>query len=241
MEISKTKIRSLRQILNAKAKQSNGVCFSLTAFRRDEEKGTKFIERGVIKEVSAINKFLATDDEFVRARIEVFDLEKNESRPQKVYEHVNENLKFSDYEKFPKVDETPKLDDKTIEDMVNARFKEWRFQELERENAELKKQIEKLEGNINELENDLDDAEKLINQLKEKIRSQENLKTYAELATTFLNKTGAADKIKDFLSGLSKKDEKNEDKKNSDAVKKDGSGIVEDPPTNINKNNSNQK
>jgi hypothetical protein len=58
MEITAAKIRSLRQILNGRAKQSNGIRFSLTAYKYEDAKGTKLIEKADVKSTRKINKFL---------------------------------------------------------------------------------------------------------------------------------------------------------------------------------------
>ena len=62
MKIAQNKIKSLRHILYLKAKKSNAICVTLTAYKRGDNTGTIIIEKADIKNLVNLNKLLATDN-----------------------------------------------------------------------------------------------------------------------------------------------------------------------------------
>jgi hypothetical protein len=72
MRISEIKLKSLLQILRKKAKESDGIRITIYAYKQGEDKGLNIVDKADRKTLSNINKLL-TIENYVRAKIEVFD------------------------------------------------------------------------------------------------------------------------------------------------------------------------
>ena len=215
MKIPENKIKSLRQTLNAKAKESDGISLTFTAYKQGEERGIKLIEKGDVKNLANINKLLVMDN-FVRIKIDMFDLNISDSKPEKTYEYTDETLGFSG---FGQVSETERS---RVNELLNIHLKEQDYQKLKIEN-------EQLINRVDELENDLDEAEEVIEQMQEKIKSQQGLKTYAELAGIALDRLGFRNQVKSALAGFLGDESSEEDTPPTMHIENDQSGIVETP------------
>ncbi len=211
MKIANNKIKSLRQILNIKAKGSDGIRLTFTAYKQGEERGIKLIEKADIKNLSNINKLLMMDN-FIRVKIDVFDMDINESKPEKTYEYTDEQPAFSGF------GDISEFEHNRVNELLNARLREQDYQRLQTENQSLKSRVD-------ELESDLEDAEEAIEQMGEKIKSQQGLKTYAELAGIALERLGLKNQVKGVLSGFL--GDEQPEQIPAEALESDQSGIVE--------------
>jgi hypothetical protein len=176
MKISDTKIRSLRQILNAKAKESDGVSITITGFKHGDEKGTKLIEKANVKNIGNINKLL-TIDNFIRVKIELFDDNFSDTKAEKIYEYTDDTPSFSGFSGFG----NPADLESRVSEMLDARVREMEYRRLQEENQNLK-------AHNSELIADLEDYEEANEDMKEKIKDSKSMKVYAELAGITLNR-----------------------------------------------------
>jgi hypothetical protein len=220
MKISDIKIKSLRQILSARAKQSDSIRITFTAFKRNDERGTKLIENADIKNLANINKLLTIED-FVRVRLEVFDRNVSETDPEKTYEYADETLGGGGFSGFGEVSDTER---NRVNELYYARKREEEREKLLVETEQQKTKIE-------ELENDLSDAEDALQQANEKIKSLQSLKSYAQLAGVALGELGLKKPIKSALAGIMGDDD-DENGDNETPIHIDQtSGVIETPDT----------
>jgi histone acetyltransferase (RNA polymerase elongator complex component) len=78
-------------------------------------------------------------EEFVRARVEMFDINISETKPERIYEYIDEKPKTSNLKNISETD----LENQIME-KLNARFREMELGRLKNENLELQNQIDKL-------------------------------------------------------------------------------------------------
>ena len=213
MKIPENKIKSLRTMLYAKIKEGSDIRLTITAYKQGEERGLKIAEKADIKSLININNILELE-KFVRAKIEVFDFKKDENKAERTHEYTDETVGFSGF------GDVEDAEEKRINKIVDTRMRE---QDYER----LKSDYKELEDYVGEVETELKEAKEAIEVFKEKIKSQQNWKTYAGIAGVAFNKMGLKDELKGVLSGFTDDDEGDENSTKS--IESDNTGIVEHP------------
>ena len=213
MKIPENKLKSLRHIFYMKARENKDIRATATAFKYGGEGGTKLFELGDIKNLGNLNRLLALGD-YTGVKIDMFDISNHDKKLEKTYVYTDETPVVSN---LGNVSETDM--EKQLQKMLNARLREMDYQRLQTENQQLK-------SHLTELENDLEDAEEANDQMREKLKSQQGLKTYAELAGIALDKMGLKDKVSDVLSGFLGNDENSDEE--TPTHLDDSSGIIED-------------
>jgi hypothetical protein len=138
MKIPENKIKSLRHIFYLKARENKSIRVTVTAFKQDEERGIKLFDLADIKNLAHLNKLLALE-EFVRARVEMFDIKISETKPEKVYEYINEKFLTSNLKRVSEAEF-----EKQFEEQMNNHFREMELKRLKNENQELQNQIDRL-------------------------------------------------------------------------------------------------
>jgi hypothetical protein len=132
------KIKSLRHIFYLKARDNDSIRVTVTAFKQGEESGMKLFELDSIKNLAHLNKLLALND-YLRARVEMFDINISETKPERVYEYIDEKPKTSSFKNISEAD----LENQIME-KLNARYREMELEKLKNENIELRNEIDRL-------------------------------------------------------------------------------------------------
>ena len=236
MKISKSKIKSLRQILYNRIKDGGDIRISITAYKQGDDNGLKIFEKADIKSLININEMLDYE-KFIRTRIEVFDFNKDKINPERIFDYTDDSRDFSGSSGFSGFGNMQDFGQNQMKELVKAEAnslfsaytQEWERQRLQEENLQLKKNIKKLEDNIEELENDVDSAEEAIDQYQEKMKSQQNWKTYAGLAGIALNKMGLKDSVSEALSGFIGDDDDDKNESSKKSTEDNNTRIIDEP------------
>ena len=202
-------------MLNIRAKESDSICITATAYKQGEERGTKLFEKADIKNMGNINKLIALDH-FVKVRIDVFDTNFSDSKIAKTEFFVDETPEFSGLSGLGNVSDL----ESRLEEKFEARLREMERKQLLEENQKLKNQVDELEA-------DLDDAEEVIGQMSEQVKSSKSMKSYAELAGIALDRLGLKSQVKGVLSGFLGDEQSDDD---TPTHIEDNSGIIDDLP-----------